>query len=308
MENDWNHLARAEALTEIERWREAIHELHKLLSFAPENYRALCLLGQCHYQLGEHEDAVKWASKAIASAPNDEWSHRLKACAYRKLNNKKEALASAEEAVRIAPQEPYALHILACVYIDYNRLKEAETLGEKLREISPETRYGHSSLGHVFMNRRKWSEAETHFRKVLEIDPLSWDAMNNLGWVLLQQSKNGWQFGLRKQKRADAIECFRSAIQLDPTEELSKTNLKAAEASSYIWVSPHDNINFGWLWLIIPIAALFRIVPMLFREIGFMIKNFTPAMWLLVIVGMAFLIGCALVYSFWVKRRLKQQN
>ncbi len=296
---DWNCLARAEALIEIERWREAIHELHKLLEFAPENYRALCLMAQCFYQLGEHNEGLSWSNRAIAVLPNNEWAHRLQACIYRKQGRKKQALKAANEAVRISPNEPFALHILACSQIDWNLIAEAEKNALHLREIAPESRYGHSALGHIAMNRKKFAEAETHFRRVLEIDPLSWDAMNNLGWVVLKQSQQGFNFSLRKERRKEAIECFRRAVHLNPTEQLSKTNLKAAERSSYIFGD--FNFNGNRFWLVLMTIMLLRFVPLLFAGLDSVFQAVSPPKLLLSII---ILLGAiAIVYKLFVRRR-----
>ena len=290
---DWNCLARAEALIEIERWREAIHELHKLLQFAPENYRALCLMSQCFYQLGEHNEGLSWSNRAIAVLPNNEWAHRLQACIYRKQGRKKQALNAAKEAVRISPNEPFALHILACSQIDWNLMAEAEKNALHLREIAPESRYGHSALGHIAMNRKQFAEAETHFRRVLEIDPLSWDAMNNLGWVVLKQSQQGLNFSLRKERRAEAIDCFRRAVQINPTEQLSKTNLKAAERSSYVFGELNFSFrnNMHWFWIIVVVINLVRVTPLVFvglSEVFLALSMIWQALVVLIFAGTIF--------------------
>ena len=273
---EWQKLYRAEALIEIERWREAIHELHRFLPSAPDNYRAQCLLGQCYYQLEEHAQAIEWAEKAAAINPTDEWAFRLQACIHRRQGKRKQALKAAEEAVRLEPNEPFALHILACTQIDSNLISDAEKTALHLRETAPESRYGHSALGHIAMNRKQWIEAEAHFRRVLQLEPNSWDAMNNLGWVLFKQSQKGFQFSWRNKQREEAIHCFETAIKLDPTEELAKINLRAARNGNFLFGSNNGSGVFNW-WLIIPFLIILQIVvPLALALIDQVIQVFSP--------------------------------
>jgi tetratricopeptide (TPR) repeat protein len=246
-EHEWKNMRRAEALTEIERWREAIHELHQFMRYQQDHYRAWCLLSQCHYRLGEYEKALELAEKAVTKDPQQEWAYRLQACTYRKQGKSKLALAAAMEAVRVEPDEPFALQILAYSQLDCYKNLEAQQTADKLLELSPDTEMTHEVLGHVALKRQQWATAEQHFRKALELNPNASDSMNNLGWALLKKSNQGWQFTLKEQQRTEAAECFRQAIKLDPTDPIAKANLNSV--NSYTTESGENKSKSkGWGW------------------------------------------------------------
>ncbi|HRH44329.1 MAG TPA: hypothetical protein PKY82_22030, partial [Pyrinomonadaceae bacterium] len=68
-EKDSKLLFKAQNLTEIERWQDAIPLLLQFIAQNPQNYQATCLLSLCYYNLEETETALDLAQKAIAIQP-----------------------------------------------------------------------------------------------------------------------------------------------------------------------------------------------------------------------------------------------
>ena len=304
---DYIYLHRAEALIEIARWREAIHELHQYLRLSPEGYRGVCSLAQCYYNLKEYEPALKWARRAAEINPLDEWAHRLQAIVLRKQNRSKEAFAAAREAARLAPQEPFALHILACCELDVGQLDHAQQNAERMREIAPEEKLAYSMLGQVAMKRQQWQQAETNFRQALELDPNSYEAMNNVGWCLLKQAQSGIHFDYKKRRRQreQAKDFFARTIKIDPTNDLAKTNLKAAERAKSVWQSG----RYGWsiVLIIIGLARIGVYLPLL---IALLLRTFTPfhPNSLIYAVNIYFLIVFPVIAAFWFTLRSKSET
>lgn len=212
-----NSIKKAEALIDIERRREAVPLLTKVIAANPQNFHAACLLARCFYELKENDEALKYAEKAIGIEPENEWAHRLRSLALGELGKKKESLKSAREAVRLAPDEPNALQTLANALLRNEKQEEAKTVAEKVLELAPDSESAHLTAGNVFLDLQYYQLAEKHFRHALEINPNSYNARNNLGIVALR----------RDGKSENAVEHFAQAVKLEPTNNLAIENLRA---------------------------------------------------------------------------------
>lgn len=253
-------LQRAEALAEIARWREAISELHRFLRVEPENYRALCRLAQCHYELGEHKAALEHLARAVAAVPDDEWAHRLRSIVYRAQNKNRDALAAAETAVEFAPDEKFALHCLAGAYAALYCYAAAEKVALELREVAPDYDDAHVMLGFIAHRREELAEAETHFRRALELNAQNAEAFNRLGNVVLQRRAPSNSLREWRAMTAEARALLENAVKLDPNNLSYQTDYKAAARSNVYFdviVYAPGNI-FGFVILLcLKISLLF---------------------------------------------------
>jgi predicted Zn-dependent protease len=229
-----NLISKAEHLAEIERWREAIPLLLKVLAQNPQHFQANCLHSLCHCSIGDFEKAIEFAEKAIAVAPEEEWGHRLRSIALGEIGKKKEALKSAEEAARLAPYEPFALQVLTNAYLSANKTKKAEEIALKMRENFPETETSFFVLGNVYLQKRDNYEAAKCFREALRLNPNCSDARNNLGVALLRQNDaDDYMFIkptnlsiLDSENDAKIHEHFKEAIKIDPNHKTAAENLE----------------------------------------------------------------------------------
>ncbi len=230
-----NLFQKAEHLTEVERWREAVPLLLKVIAQNPQHFQAYCLLSLCHYSLKDNEKALEFAEKAITVAPEEEWGHRLRSVALSEQGKKKEALKSAEEAVRLAPFEPYVLQVLVNAYLSSNKPRKAEEIALKMRENFPDSEASFFTLGNVYLQRGNNAGAEKCFREALRIDPNSADARNNLGVALLRQKQNedtalfkSSNLSLFPNKEEEDIhQHFTEAIRLEPNNHTAAANLRS---------------------------------------------------------------------------------
>ena len=228
-----NLLEKAEYLTEIERWQEAIPLLLKVLARSPENFQANCLLSLCHFHLGDHGKALEFAETGIQAAPDEEWGHRLRSIALNGQGRKKEAVKSAEEAARLAPYEPFALQALANAYLEIRQPRKAQSAAEKMCEIAPEMESSHFTLGNVYLARGHHYQAENCFREALRINPNFADARNNLGVAILRQTDQAGSFNkpakisILQTAEADEVHThFSEAMKLEPGNEVAAENLR----------------------------------------------------------------------------------
>jgi Flp pilus assembly protein TadD len=206
---------RAQALIDIRRWQEALKLLRQALAIAPASGDILCRVSYVKLQIGEFEQALADADRAVQSEPMNEWGHRLRSVALLRLGKKSDALEAAEEAVRLAPHLPETFYDLADAQIANQRLREARETALRAREVAPESSESHEILSRVEMAHKSWGEAEKHLRKALSLNPTSYWALNSLGICLLEQD----------QER-EALEMFRQAARANPAGKAARNNLK----------------------------------------------------------------------------------
>jgi Tetratricopeptide repeat len=232
-ENSYKLLLKAEHLTEIERWKEAIPLLLQFLAQNPQNYQANCNLSLCYYHLDEFDKALDFAERAIAADPEEEWGHRLRSIVLSKLGKKKESLKSAEEAVRMAPEQAYSLQTLAFSYLELNQTRKAKQIGERMRENFPESDATFFVLGNIHLQSGNPYEAENCFREALRFNPNNSLARNNLGVAILEQERQKPMvnrdnsvslFGDSTQN--EIAQHFTEALKLEPNNPYVIENIK----------------------------------------------------------------------------------
>jgi len=261
---DEKFLQKAEQLAEIERWREAVPLLTKVIAKNPQHFHANCLLSLCHYNLKDFQTGLEFAERAIAAEPEEEWGHRLRSVALTEQGEKKEALKSAEEAVRLEPDEPFALQTLIYALLNCGVNKRAEEIALQMRDDFPEMETSFFALGNVYLQNGNTDEAERCFREALRLNPNSADARNNLGVALLRQSQTA-DNSLFKSNNLSILNAgggedeiqrhFTEAVKLEPTNETAAENLK--NQFSYF------NVFYGLLVFVPFVLIAFFVAPVM---------------------------------------------
>lgn len=96
--------ARAAALLDMNRPREAVEAARAGLGANPDDGDLWCLLARAHLALGEADHALGAADRAAAIGNADEgWPHRIRAMALRRLGYGPAAIEAGRTAVRLAP-------------------------------------------------------------------------------------------------------------------------------------------------------------------------------------------------------------
>lgn len=221
---DKNLLKRAETLSEINRWEEAIVLFSRYLIQEPESYRANCFLSHCFHQIKDYKQALKYAETSIRLNPEDEWGYRLRSAVLANMKKYKESLISAREAVRLKPEGNLAVQRLMYAYRDCNKTKEAMQTGEKLRSLQPENESSYILLGSILMDKSRYKEAEELFHQALKINPASSNALAYLGTIYEKQNKGD-----------KAVELYQKAIQASPQNEWAQEKLRSATKRPFIW-------------------------------------------------------------------------
>lgn len=226
----FKHLARAELLIEVDRYREALHELHQHLANYPSDYTALCQLALCHLNLKEFQQAFDFTKQAAEQAPDDDWVYRLQSAIFSENGERSRALEAARKAAEVSPGSPMTLQSLFWAEANAEYLDDAEKTLSALREAAPNEATTHESAGYLALQRQQYLDAEKHYLDALAINPESVDALNNLGVAYLSLAQAGK--GRHYQKKS--VEMFQRAVKAQPTFKLGQKNIEnASEALKF---------------------------------------------------------------------------
>jgi tetratricopeptide (TPR) repeat protein len=243
-------LQRAHALTDLERWPEAVQALQPALADPQAGAEPWCLLALCQLALDQTKDAERSARRAIAAQPQQEWGHRLLATALGQAGRLRTAIRACEEALRLEPDLGHGLYLMTTLQISRGRPRTAERLAARNLQANPHLALAWEGAAHAALARRKWSEAEQHAREGLRIDPQDADLALLLGRALNHQGRT-----------KEAAEAFAAAARSDPTDHRPRRALGRLGVPI-----------LGGLGLILIKAA-----PFLFLRLIRLIVSLTPA-------------------------------
>src|SRR6185312_1511248 len=193
------------------------------------------------------------------SDPHDPYAHALLGLCLSQREQFKEATEEAQQAVHLAPDFPFAHYALANVLHDRNRDDEAlPVINEALRLDSSEPPY-FALLSAIHLNERHWQAALEAAEQGLRLDSehtgctnLRAIAMVKLGRKAeagqtidaalarnpdnsLTHANQGWTL-LEKGEPKKALEHFREALRLDPTNEWARRGIiEALKARNIVY-------------------------------------------------------------------------
>ena len=205
-------LRRAAAANALGRYEDGLREARLALQFDLSlkdgyGYCTQALLG-----LEEPAQALDTARAGLAHHPDSEWLNRNASAAAQALGLNNEALAFADEAVRLLPRSSLAHNRRARALHALRRCTEARAAYALAIELSPGTASHYTDLGFLLLNIAP-AEAAALLKKSLELNPMCATTHNFLGIALL-----------RLNRPEEAARAFRSAVQLDPTQKVARSN------------------------------------------------------------------------------------
>lgn len=226
-------LERAQALLDVDRPAAAADQLARHLAGSPQDAYALCLLAQARLALDDPTGALEVADRAVASAPDWEWPHRIASIALRRQGRGTESVRAARECVRLEPDlwqthvqlaralcvqppasEPPATRLGRPNPAELPRGVEAWNAAAEAVRLDPLEPRTHAALGTVALAGGHLDTAERAFRTVLSLRPGDADALIDLGLV-----------GERRGQLTSAAQGFAAAAAADPHEPAAAHNV-----------------------------------------------------------------------------------
>lgn len=167
-------------LEESNLWQSALDTNLEILKLEPRNTAAMNVIAGIHGTLGEFEEEVTWARKALAIDPRYEPAYINLGNGLSGLGRLAEARAAFEKAAELAPRDPLAVYSLG-VFAE-SQGDFAQALGFYDRSVALDDRFenGHFNRAAMLANLKRFDEAIAALHKVLELSPGRQDAQEML--------------------------------------------------------------------------------------------------------------------------------
>ncbi len=189
------------------------------LTLKPEDGLAYSHQTLAFLQMGEMEEAVQAAQRAIRADPLSAEAHNYLGVALSQQGNLEEAVNHYSEALQIRPNYASARHNLAVALTQQGRLEEGVNQFFETLRINPDFTMAHNNLGLALARQGKLEEAMHHYSEALRINPDFVLAHLNLGLVLSQQGK-----------LEEAMYHYSEALRINPDFAMAHNNLGLALA------------------------------------------------------------------------------
>jgi tetratricopeptide (TPR) repeat protein len=213
----------ATTLTQDGRGQEAVAMLNSVIARRPGTADAYISLSHAYWEGGQPQMAISTLEHALASgAPDRDVRVRLGIYLAESHTDTARAIKVLEG---MSAEDVEALNALGVAYGDAGRYDEAIRTFHKVLALDATNGIAYQNLGSMVLRealaatneggrRAKLQEAEAFARKAIEVDPSLPDAFTTLGVVL---STSG--------RKADAIDSWKRAVQLDATQFNALYNL-----------------------------------------------------------------------------------
>jgi serine/threonine protein kinase/tetratricopeptide (TPR) repeat protein len=196
---------------------EARRALREAESLNPDSARVRLAGGSLNQAEGQDQKALEDYRRVLELEPRNVDAFLRIASAYDKFEMPDKAIEAYKKAIELDPGyfEPY--EELGLLYYYRGRYPEAAEQFHKAIEKAPGVVDAHTSLGGVLCDLGRYDEAEQALLASLKIRETA-PALNDLGAMRVYQRRD-----------ADAVEYFKRAIVIDPSEYLYLLNLGDSE-------------------------------------------------------------------------------
>lgn len=173
------------ALTELQRFDEAIEAGRRAVQADPRNPDAACNLGVALLRAGRPDEAEPPLRTALQIAPEHLSATRNLALTLSARNDHKGAVALLRQVVALAPNDISANTELAQMLMAAGELDEAAHFASRILATWPQSAQGHLCLGHVLKRRGDLPAATDAWRRALDLEPTNAQACLQLGLLAM---------------------------------------------------------------------------------------------------------------------------
>ena len=155
---------RVQALLELGRVDDAIHELTPAIASDPTNAALLVMLSEALLRAGRPAESERAARDAIARAPQWASSYRALGRALNDLGDRSGARGAFEHAVAIDPGDPTSMFYVAVARAKTRDAAGAQTAALEVKRLMPGAALGYHAAGFVAIELGHWADAEREYR------------------------------------------------------------------------------------------------------------------------------------------------
>jgi predicted O-linked N-acetylglucosamine transferase (SPINDLY family) len=206
-------LERATAHHQAGRPKEAEAFYRKVLARKPQHERALFMLSGLLFEAGRFEEAGLFLERLVALAPHPAYLTNLGE-AYRRQGELEAAAFACRRALDADPELPEAHHNLGLTLMNAGAPDEARPHLERALALRPDAPQFHVSYAWMLLRLHRVADSAAHCRRAIELAPKLAAAHHHLGNALTEEGD-----------RSGAIESYRRAVSLDPTNHDAHSNL-----------------------------------------------------------------------------------
>ncbi len=199
----------------LERTAEAIAAYLRALSIIPTDPQANLNLATAYLQVGEPNQALPYAERAVAYAPDLGAAHANLGAVHARLGRHNEAVDAYQQAIDLLGPTEQVLLNLADSLGRSGRYEEMEEAARSLIAID-RTGLSRERLGYALFRQGRYDEAEAAFRDAIEVDPQHYPAHNGVAVCLLNTYV--WGDRVNETVRKDAISHLRTSLRLQPDQ------------------------------------------------------------------------------------------
>jgi predicted O-linked N-acetylglucosamine transferase (SPINDLY family) len=187
------------------RFTEAQFLCGEILTFLPEHFDALHLLGVSQLDSGQKEEAEATLRRALAVDPKSAEAHCNHGVALFDLKRYEDACRAYERAIALQPRYPVALNNLGNAWKHLFKFDQAVAHYKKALALEPRYVEAWANYGMTLVVDGKFTEGEACFREALRLDPRCVEALVGQGLVEMSR-RHGPQ----------ALACFDAALRIRP--------------------------------------------------------------------------------------------
>ncbi len=197
----FNLMSEASDVAQDERasLRTTITLLQKVVAEDAQVIDAWFNLGNAHYRLGEHDQAIRHFRQALTLKPDYDLALINMANAYRALGKDDEALAGYEHYLRVDPKNAWVHYQAGEIHLDAGRVDRAETYFRQALAIDAQVAPAQVALGALAIARGDGAAAEQALQAALQVRPDVRLAHFNLG--VLAESRDDPVAALAEYRR-----------------------------------------------------------------------------------------------------------
>lgn len=210
---------------------KAVPLAQKAVDIEP-NAENLSILAMAQDWIGEYDEAIKNALKAVDTDPMSAQAHATLGEVYADRNNWQRALEEARQAEELDPNSGYVIRNLGYVLSMQGRSDEALEAYARAAELAPKLGYIYVSAGNIYMVLNEYDTAIEQFQKAVEANPdvpVGYDALGHASAL------NG------DPDRAKSM--LRKAIELDPEYAPAHAHLGRLYYTQLNWESAIESFN-----------------------------------------------------------------
>lgn len=164
-------LEKVEALTDINRYAEAVSILLSCYAEEPDNLRLLTGLSVAFNGLRDSENALKYAREAVKYHPGAAESYLLLANVYVAFKNYSEALIYARKSLKIEPESLLGLHTAFISYFYTGDFINARRVLPLMEKLAPSSDLTFCNLGLLNLQDKQFGAAEKIFGRYSKLIP-----------------------------------------------------------------------------------------------------------------------------------------